>query len=162
MQLVADRFAIDEGGRALDLATGETVTLIIGSAGGVSEQMRWRHRCDMLHSLLHDAIAPLLDFGLVGESSRFEAWSCGAPRRGVSGPARSVHDRARGFLFACGLSVDDLADESLRPGHDGRVVWLPGAGTGYPHEADGDGPESLPLDARGLLLIDRHAVSTLS
>src|SRR5436190_18057919 len=122
MQLVADRFAIDVDGRTLDLATGGSVTLITGSAGGVSEQMRWRHRCDRLHALQHHAIAPLLDFGIVGESSRFQAWCCGAPLRGGSEPARSVHDRARGFLVPCGLSVDALADESLRPGRDGRVV----------------------------------------
>src|SRR5436190_20760023 len=33
MQLVADRFAIDEDGRSLDLATGASVVLIVGSAG---------------------------------------------------------------------------------------------------------------------------------
>ena len=82
MQLVADRFVVDDrskrdDGRAIDLATGTSVILTIGSAGGVSEQTRWTLRCDGLHRLHHRSIAPLLDFGMIGESSRFEAWRCG-------------------------------------------------------------------------------------
>ncbi len=81
MQLVADRFAVHEDGRAFDLATGARVTLIVGSAGGVSEQLRWTERCSSRRALCHRAMAPLVDFGLTGESSRFEAWGSGYPGR---------------------------------------------------------------------------------
>src|SRR4051812_35301614 len=59
MQLVADRFAVHEDGRAFDLATGSRVTLTVGTAGGVSEQLRWTARCGMLRTLRHRAMAPL-------------------------------------------------------------------------------------------------------
>ena len=73
MQLMADRFAIDDRGRALDLATGARVTLTVGTAGGVSEQLRWSARCAALHALHHRRLAQLLDFGPIGETERFEA-----------------------------------------------------------------------------------------
>ena len=60
MQLVADRFVIEDEGHVLDVATGLRVTLTVGSAGGVSEQMRWTQRCEGLHKLQHRAIAPLM------------------------------------------------------------------------------------------------------
>ena len=88
MRLVADRFASDDKGDAVDLATGARVLLIAGTAGGVSDQLRWNQRCDMLHALGHRAIAPLVDFGLVGECSRFEAWACGSSWRGSADSPR--------------------------------------------------------------------------
>src|SRR5260221_5319374 len=75
MQLVADRFAVDEGGRALDLASGARVTLITGSAGRVSDPMQWAGRCASLRGTRHRSRATLVDCGLFGETSRFEAWS---------------------------------------------------------------------------------------
>src|SRR5437763_979575 len=41
MKLIADRFVAHEHGHAFDLATGARVMLTVGSAGGVSEQLRW-------------------------------------------------------------------------------------------------------------------------
>src|SRR4051812_16677632 len=35
MQLLADRFAMHEDGRAFDLATGSRVTIVVSTAGGV-------------------------------------------------------------------------------------------------------------------------------
>jgi len=104
MQLMADRFAIDDRGRALDLATGARVTLRVGTSGGIAEQVRWNVRCDTLHALRHAAIAPLVDFGPLGESSRFEAWGACAPWRGGAEAARAVHERAARFLRAMSLS----------------------------------------------------------
>ncbi len=80
MQLVADRFAVHEDGRAFDLATGARVTMSVGSAGGVSEQLRWAEQCRARRALRHRSAVSLVDFGLVGESSRFEAWGTGYPR----------------------------------------------------------------------------------
>src|SRR6476469_8887354 len=97
MRLIADRFAQEEtaaDGYAIDLATGRVVTLVSGSAGGVSDQARWSFRCDALQRLHHRSIATLVDFGIVGESSRFEAWGCGQPWIGSSDRALTVAECA--------------------------------------------------------------------
>ena len=73
MQLVADRFAVDEDGRAFDLATGVRIALNVGVAGGVTEQVQWTDACAERRRV-HDRAEPrLVDFGLVGETQRFEA-----------------------------------------------------------------------------------------
>ena len=88
MQLVADRFAVHEDKRAFDLATGARVALITGSAGGVSEQLRWTEGCTASRAMRHRARATLVDFGLLGESRRFEAWREKAiPTRTTSYPS---------------------------------------------------------------------------
>ena len=106
MQLVADRFVVEDSSdrrecRAIDLATGAGVILTIGSAGSVSEQTQWTLRCDGLHRLHHRSIAPLLDFGIIGESSRFEAWRCGGTWQGSPQVACAVRERADRFLSYC-------------------------------------------------------------
>src|SRR5471030_1292522 len=103
MQLVADRFAAEDDGRVVDLATGALVTVAVGSAGGVAEQLRWVVRCDQLRTLHHPSIAPLVDFGLLGETSRFEAWGCGPPWLGAPEAAQAARDIASTFLQASGL-----------------------------------------------------------
>ncbi len=160
MQLVADRFAVHEDGRAFDLATGARVTLVSGSAGGVSEQLRWTGRCDALRALRHRAVAPLVDFGLVGESSRFEAWGCGGVRRGhENGP--SLHAIATRWLRACGLSVGGRSLDALRIDTEGGGVWVPGAGSGYPSQEEGE-PGELRIADCGLRIVERLAVPALA
>ena len=163
MQLVADRFVVldGEGGRACDLATGRTVVLVVGSAGGVSDQMRWTDRCSAFRALHHHAIAPLVDFGLLGEASRFEAWSCGPTWSGASEAGVSTRDRVKQFLSAAGLSAGPLAPDCVRLAHDGAVTVLPEAGTGYPEEADADAADT-PLRVRGVGIIERQGVAALS
>ena len=75
MRLVADRFAVHEDGRAFDLATGARVTLITSSAGAVSEQLQWIECCASRRRTRHCAGPSLVDYGLLGEASRFEAWT---------------------------------------------------------------------------------------
>src|SRR3954464_3598391 len=133
MPLVADRFAVHEDGRAFDLPTGSRVTITIGSAGGVSEQLRWTARCEQLRTLRHHAIAPLVDFGPLGETSRFEAWGCGAVVRGRD-QGKEVHARAARWLRACGLTADPLLANAVRIGSTQRGVWIPETGSGYPDE----------------------------
>ena len=164
MRLVADRFAFDgeEDGRGVDLATGARVVMCVGSAGGVSDQMRWTLRCDTFGSLQHHAIAPLLDWGIVGESSRFEAWLCGSAWRGSPEEARPVREIARQFLQASGLSAGDPSTECMRTGREGRVVLLPDAGTGYSQDTSEHAAETAPMRIRGLSIIDRRAVSALA
>ena len=131
-----------EDGRAFDLATGARVTLIVGSAGGVSEQLRWIARCDTLRALHHRAIAPLVDFGLVGESSRFEAWRCGSARVGdggrvaarsrdavaarvrpVGGAARAGCDQARCAMAAgSGFPIRAVATPTREEADDWRIA----------------------------------------
>ena len=73
MELLADRFLVGGDNAAIDLATGDRVRLTIASAGGESEQRRWALECDARQKLHHPSCAPLIDYGLVGESRRFEA-----------------------------------------------------------------------------------------
>ena len=63
MRIVADRFVETDRGRVVDLATGEIVFLMIASAGGPSDQLRWAARCDLLHRLHHPSLARLVDYG---------------------------------------------------------------------------------------------------
>src|SRR5262249_18389055 len=95
MQLLADRFVIDAVWQdktqiALDLATGNRVILTLASAGGASEQGRWGLRCHTLQNLHHPVLAPLLDYGAVGEVQRFEAWRCEAVPSGTWAAAESA------------------------------------------------------------------------
>src|SRR3954468_11563162 len=131
MQLVADRFAVHEDGRAFDLATGSRVTMIVSTAGGVSEQLRWTARCDVLRTWRHHAVAPLVDFGLLGETSRFEAWGCGGVLRGRDA-GKNVHASAARWLRACGFTADPLLPSAVRVSSAGCGVWMPEPGSGYP------------------------------
>jgi DNA-binding NtrC family response regulator len=131
MECVADRFVETTNGDVIDLATGERVWLTVTSAGGESEQRRWMIRCALFQKLHHPAIAILVDYGLVGEGRRFEAWRCAEPWRGSSAAADGVSRAATSFLEACELTIDGT---SLAPVH--RVgphpVVVPGPGWGYP------------------------------
>ncbi|MBI3402613.1 MAG: sigma 54-interacting transcriptional regulator [Acidobacteria bacterium] len=160
MQLIADRFAVDDDGRAVDLATGARVTLVTGACGGISDQRRWIARCDALRGLHHRVLAPLVDFGTIGESSRFEAWGCGGPWTGSPEMLGAQHDVAAAVLRGAGLTIGP--GDAARIGRDGAVAWLPGADTGYPLGADYPDAESLPLRQRGLAHIDRRAVGALA
>ena len=106
MQLVADRFVVRDGesGRACDLASGSDVVLVVGTAGGVSDQLRWTDRCSALRALEHHSIARLVDFGLLGEASRFEAWSCGPAWAGAAQVSASTRDRVKQFANAAGAA----------------------------------------------------------
>src|SRR5207249_9822996 len=70
--LFRSRFVIRDDGEVIDLATGHGVVLTIAAAGGGADQARWAVRCHALHTLCHPAIAPLLDYGALGESQRSE------------------------------------------------------------------------------------------
>ena len=77
MRLVADRFAVDDEGRATDLATGERVALTIANAGDATEQRAWQIRSDDRFRLRDRSGAALIDYGLLGTAQRFEAWRGG-------------------------------------------------------------------------------------
>ncbi len=160
MHLVADRFAMDDDSRAIDLATGEEVSLVVATAGGVAEQLRWTARCDALWRLRHRALARLVDYGPVGESSRFEAWSSKGTWRGASAAAVLALDEVRRLLRAVGLSGGAASPASAISGMHGEVRLLPDPETGYPCEVSGQ--FDFLLCQRGMAIIDRRAVSAVA
>ena len=162
MQLMADRFASDGRGRALDLATGARVMLTVATAGGISEQLRWNARCDTLRALHHRAIAPLIDFGLIGESSRFEAWACGAPWRGAVADARVVHEQANRFLRAMSLSSSAFARDRIGTRSNGAGQWIPDAGCGYPSDDKRALRTPLSIAGCGLRQLERPEITALA
>ena len=133
MQLIADRFAVDDDGRAFDLASGARVALTVASAGGVSEQLRWTDQCAARRALHHPALARLVDFGIVGECSRFEAWGTGDPSGNVV-PADPLRIADCGVRILEHPAVGALAEmfhavDSGRP-HVSTLYGPPGAGKG--------------------------------
>ena len=59
---------------AIDLATGDRVRMVVAAAGDRDEHARWVRQCDARHRLCAFAGDNLVDFGVCGESHRFEAW----------------------------------------------------------------------------------------
>jgi len=162
VQLFADRFVITGGSdgahRAVDLATGGLVTVLTSTSGGVSDQMRWSVRCDRFFRARHRCIARLVDYGLIGPSTRFEAWRCAEPWAGSSRVATATVARAALFLRAigasAGVSLTDLRSDS------GHPVLLPGSATGY--ESAQASPTSIDDAAVcGLLTIERPSVAAV-
>jgi DNA-binding NtrC family response regulator len=158
--LLADRFIIVTDDRAVDLASGNDVVCVTGTAGGASAQAQWTERCDWWFRLAHPAIAPFVDYGLFGEMRRFEAWDNGSPWRGSREEAAHVRDRVARFLRANGRSEGSPAEVSVRQSR-GRAVVMPAADAGYPlnspqHDA------GLNLACCGVQVIDRAPVSALT
>jgi transcriptional regulator with GAF, ATPase, and Fis domain len=171
MRLVADRFIETNRGAVVDLATGDSVVLTIASAGGPSDQLRWAGRCDLLQRLHHPSMARLVDYGVVGESQRFEAWGCcPAPPWASSKGAGAMVRGATSFLKACGLTTGSAEDSLRRKLHEihcvgARLVVKPEMGMGYPCAAcDEEVKEAapFPLENCGILGVERRAVSALS
>jgi DNA-binding NtrC family response regulator len=131
VQLVADRFAVDDRGRSIDLASGAPVRLVWSSAGGVSEQAEWAARCARFAALTHPSIARLVDYGVCGEGRRIEAWCVSGVWRGVRLAAEQALDRANRYLTCEGLTQVGTAAESIGE-RDGRPVVVPDHGAGRP------------------------------
>jgi tetratricopeptide (TPR) repeat protein len=161
MQLFADRFVIDDDGAAIDLATGRGVALRRDSTEGLDRtgQLRWSLRCDRWLGIHHRAVARLIDFGLVGRQTRFEAWLCGPAWSGSDAEAIRIQSLATRFLAAAGLSADgSMAIHA----HDGVAVVLPGDGVGHERSGGPDDAVEAPLAVRGLARIRRPAVAALA
>ena len=100
VELIADRFAADDRGRTFDLATGKRVCMVLSSAGGSAEQIAWAERCAWFATFMHPSIAPLVDYGPLGETQRFEAWRAdpgwlGFPGAAEPEPGTSRNEEAR-------------------------------------------------------------------
>ena len=161
MRLVVDRFVEDDDGRVVDLATGERVVLTIEAAGDMPAQRRWAVRCDALQKLQQRRIVPLVDFGAIGTSRRFEAWRCGPPWPGAREEGQNASDVARRFFLASGLTAGTESLDRVRAGPGGAAV-LPDSSAGYACETQAAAPADIPLDARAIASIDRPAVASLA
>ena len=145
---------------ALDLATGDRVVLTMTSAGGESDQRRWALRCDTLQKLRHPSLARLVDYGIAGESRRFEAWRCDGPWCGSAAQSEETRARASRVFGASSLCDGSLSAASVHHSRTGPVV-LPEATTGYSEERRDAGHCDLPLHDRGINTIERPAVAAL-
>jgi DNA-binding NtrC family response regulator len=158
--LVADRFSVSEGGRAVDLATGEEITLLTTRRGAVPDERRWLSRCDRFQQLWHREVARLVDYGGLGDSHRFEAWLCGARSNATNLEAMRILESASAFLRGCGWTAGRISAECLRTTPRGLVV-LPPEDAGYDQPA-GEKARSVPLSACGIAIVERRATAALA
>jgi DNA-binding NtrC family response regulator len=126
--LTLDRFDLRSDNTAIDLASGDVVTLITSVGGSRADDLRWSERCEWFSRLRHPAIARLVDFGMFGEHKRFEAWRGSA--RADAGAGASVAARAARFLTAVNRGSRDLTTAVLLQDDD-RAVLLPSERCGY-------------------------------
>ena len=160
MKLVADRFVVMDDERAVDLSSGEEIVLLASRAGGLAEQTRWTLRCDRWSRLYHPAIARLVDYGVVGEMRRFEAWRCGPPWQGGRAAAAQAVGQASAFLRANGFTEGTPSMHAVRRRGD-RAIVVPSGDSGY--DAEPALPSvDLTLAACGLALASRRAVGAVA
>jgi transcriptional regulator with GAF, ATPase, and Fis domain len=74
LHCIADRFVMTDRAHAIDLATGDGVTIVFADASDREEHARWVSRSDSRYRLHAFASDDLVDYGVCGESHRFEAW----------------------------------------------------------------------------------------
>jgi DNA-binding NtrC family response regulator len=163
VELLAERFAITgkvgAEHRAIDLSTGGVVTVLVSTAGGPSDAMRWSLRCDRFLRVRHWSIARLVDYGLFGPTSRFEAWRCAGRWYGDERPAERALSYATRFLRAIDGDSQPFSIEDVRL--DGRwPVVLPG-----PH-IRGDAAAVVPASADtplecGITIVDRPSIGAI-
>ena len=118
--------------QAIDLATGGRVIVVLSSSGDEREQQQWALRCDTLQKLHHPARARLIDYGVVGQSQRFEAWQSEAAIGTILPTALTSQCEECGILKVERQAVAVLG-ELLEPSEDLRpriaALWGPdGAG----------------------------------
>ncbi len=120
--------------------------------------MRWSVRCDRFFRLRHRSIARLVDYGLVGQAMRFEAWRCGERWRGSRRAASGALAQVTIFLHAIGtadgaISLDDIRTDA------GRPVLLPRSATGYDGGAGGPADD---LSSCGITIVERPSVKAVA
>jgi hypothetical protein len=85
MDLIADRFVRRRPGETIDLATNRPVVIRRLSAGSRSSQVAWSARCAEFATFRAPRTAALVEYGLIGSSRLFEAWSASSDAVPVSG-----------------------------------------------------------------------------
>jgi DNA-binding NtrC family response regulator len=158
VQLVADRFAPRPDGCGIDLATGAPVLLRVGPSHGALEDTRWSLRCDALQRLRHARLAQLVDYGMIGEALRFEAWEEGGRWSGPRADQEHAMRIVSRLLAACGMTVG--APFALCSARRGLLVF-PGEATGFP-AASVQADSALPLAGRGVGTILRKEAGAIA
>ncbi|MEQ1911893.1 MAG: hypothetical protein ABMA15_23945, partial [Vicinamibacterales bacterium] len=150
MHLIADRFVVDDRGFAIDLATTERVQLITSIVGGPSEQTRWAERCAWFSRAAHPSLSPLVDYGVIGETQRFEAWAVQSGWHGAPSAAAAARMHVARFLDGSGRSP--VASNELQIGsRHGRPSIVPDAGAGF----------AVPEGAAGVATNDRACLGVV-
>ncbi len=153
--LVADRFVRCGQQRAIDLASGQSVRLLVAGRGSADRMRSHDERCASLFGLHHPALAELVDYGAVGRDEVFEAWRLPAVvrrwRARDVGTAETLTSVVR-FLHARGLSAGQLSWRRVVD-LDGCPVIVPEAATGmsiHPAGAydSGRAPQAAALTGR--------------
>ncbi len=124
---IADRFLPLAHALHLDLATGDRAWLRIAPAAHGLEAVRWSERCAALTGLWHPGMAECLDFGTVGQDTRFEAYRVNGllPQRpGRPFAARRARGRVAEFLITCGVAPGIQSIEGVDQA--GRALVVPG------------------------------------
>lgn len=146
---------------ARDLASGAAVTLVHSSAGGATDVRQWSTRCSRLAVLHHPHMARLLDFGLVGEGRRFEAWSGGLSWCGDA--QRLDHARRATDAFLAENDLTATRPDALVVSRGGRPLVVPDGRAGLETSApDVVREPGDPALACGVHTIGRAAVSAVT
>lgn len=138
--LLADRFLVGDRRPATDLATGDTAFVRIERSEEGLAQQAWAERCAALTMVWHPWLAECLDFGLVGDARRFEAYRLVPGAAPGARRARTLRAEVRAFLAACDLDPGGLVSEEgpsavlVLPGPAGSAsaepaeaqTWMPG------------------------------------
>ena len=120
VRVVADRFVRSTSGW-IDLGTGLTVRLRAVPLGSAAEQFEWDTRCATLARLRHPLLNRLIDYGSIGTTRFFEAYSCDDPLRVTAGVAHELIAHATRFLSTHGIALNKSdADVLVRPIERGR------------------------------------------
>ena len=103
IDLLADRFVVGgvgtTSGKAwLDLASGGDVRVRIANAGDRREQLAWNDRCAEIARLRHPMFNVLVDFGALGSSRTFEAYTVDTTVRTTSTGNMRLLAHTRAFL----------------------------------------------------------------
>jgi DNA-binding NtrC family response regulator/tetratricopeptide (TPR) repeat protein len=176
VQLIADRFVIGVAaddrwpgtsgcGQAgcVDLASGSRLQLIVRPEGDAAEQRRWAARCGGLALLRHPALAVLIDYGVFGQGTRFEAWRATAPWRGSRTAAAVAAARVSTLMAGCGLTSAALSGDSVWEDMR-RPVVIPDETSGLEAEL---GPaeqmhEAYGSDSLAIEIVGRQSVVAIS
>lgn len=161
--IFADRFLPRGDDRALDLATGQLVSLRAVSPGDRAAELAWTARCGALSSMCHPHLVGVVDYGLAGRGHLFEALAAVCPgtpwRARDAATARALHSVVA-FLHAYGRSAGCLAWSRVVE-REGRPVLLPDAGTGAPWDRSGGGADEGACSAREVSRLVRLTGGTL-
>ena len=140
LAIFADRFLVGGDGGALDLATGEVISLRPVVLAGRRAEERWATRCAALASMCHPHLVALADYGLAGKDRLFEAMALCAP----AAPWRPRDDatfRALlsvvAFLHGQRRLAGSLSWSRVVQQQGGVPALLPDAATGTPWDDDG-------------------------